>query len=268
MTKAAEARRQAVLLEARAGFDHSGNRGSAVEESVRIVLRKYLPRVAAVGHGEVVDSYGHRSRQTDIVVVTEDHPRLYVESEPSLYFVEGVAAAVEVESVLTSGELLSSVEAACVFKQLRTDPEKGSMTHSNPSDLSRFAKCPPYFLVALESEISRDKIAQDMNELFIEDPTRVDGSLDAILVLGRGLWIHLGDGQGAFAVVKPDGDLAAGSWLGADLEHLLFHFVGWLTIVTPRILRFAPILGSYMLPSGSLDDARRNMFKSGEEGSS
>ncbi|MGA3057809.1 MAG: DUF6602 domain-containing protein [Candidatus Limnocylindrales bacterium] len=260
MTKAAEARMQAALLEARASFEHSGNKGSAVEESVRVVLRKYLPRVAAVGHGEVVDSQGNRSRQTDIVVVSEDHPRIYEENQPSLFFVEGVTAAGEVKSVLTSEELRRSVEAASIFKRLRADPGKGAMTHSNPSDLARFGKCPPYFLFSLESEISRDKIAQVMNELFAEDPTRMDGSLDAILVLGRGLWIHLGDGQGAFAVLKPDGELASG-WFFPRSEYLLYDFIAWLTIVMPRIIRAAPILASYLLESGGLDEIRSRSHK-------
>ena len=246
---------QATLVEARASFEHSGNKGSAVEESVRIVLRKYLPRVAAIGQGEVVDSHGNRSRQTDVVVVSEDHPRIYEENGPSLFFVEGVTAAGEVKSVLTSEELRRSVEAASIFKRLRADPGQGAMTNANPSDLARFAKCPPYFLFALESAIGRDKIAQVVNELFAEDPTRADNSLDAIFVLGRGLWIHLGDGQGGYAVLRPDGQLASG-WFMPDSEDLLYDFIAWLTIVMPRIIRARPILASYLLESGSPDEIR------------
>jgi len=106
---------RADLAAIRARFEQSGNKGSSVEEVMRSFLRDYLPRRLEVGHGEVIDTFGQRSRQTDVVLATEDHPYTFKPESPGLFFVEGVAAAAEVKSVLTSGELDGALQNALAF---------------------------------------------------------------------------------------------------------------------------------------------------------
>ena len=57
----------------RSKFENSGNKGTNTEAILREFLRSYLPRRYGVGHGEIVDSLGGRSAQTDIVIVTDEH---------------------------------------------------------------------------------------------------------------------------------------------------------------------------------------------------
>src|SRR2546426_4686724 len=82
---AVEAQMKASLQEARASFKQSGDKGATVEDAFRGFIRQYLPRRLEVGHGEVIDSKGARSAQTDVVVVNEDHPLTFTQNAPGLF---------------------------------------------------------------------------------------------------------------------------------------------------------------------------------------
>jgi hypothetical protein len=122
---AAEKRMLDDLEGIRARFTNPGIKGSGAEETLRSFLRKYLPRRLELGHGEVVDSFGNRSKQTDVVIATKDHPFTFTTESPGLFFVEGVAAGGEVKTVLTSVELSSAIENARAFKRMRQKVPKG-----------------------------------------------------------------------------------------------------------------------------------------------
>jgi hypothetical protein len=98
---AVEVQMRAKLAEIRATLDHAGSKGQRVEEDVfRTFLREYLPRRLEIGHGEVVDTLGARSPQTDVIIATEDHPFTFTRELPGLFFVEGVCAAAEVKTTV------------------------------------------------------------------------------------------------------------------------------------------------------------------------
>ena len=81
---------------------HKGNRGSGAEDHFRKSLARCLPISLAFGHGEVIDSMGSRSKQTDAVILSRDHPDAFTPELPNLLYVEAVLAAAQVKSVLTS----------------------------------------------------------------------------------------------------------------------------------------------------------------------
>jgi len=70
------------LYEVRETFKHSGNKGISNENYFADFLRKYLPRKYEIGNGEIIDSYGNRSGQTDIIIVNEDHPFTFTPNRP------------------------------------------------------------------------------------------------------------------------------------------------------------------------------------------
>src|SRR5436190_22696338 len=97
------------LAEIRATHQHKGVKGTGVEKSFRTFLTQYLPQHFSVGEGEIVDTTGAISAQTDVVITAEHHPFTFSTDGPGLFFIEGVCAAGEVKSVLTSGELETSL---------------------------------------------------------------------------------------------------------------------------------------------------------------
>jgi hypothetical protein len=157
LVKQSEQQMAERLAEARTKFEHSGDRGSAgAEVPFRSFLAEFLPRDQSLGQGEIVDTAGNRSGQTDVVVAAADHPFLFTADSPGLFLIEGVSAAGEIKTVLTSSELGKALENAARFKQLRPAHVQGSMIHANQSDIARFYDGRPYFLVAFESQLTTD----------------------------------------------------------------------------------------------------------------
>ena len=237
------------LRAARERYDHKGIRGSNAEHAFREFLREYLPRRLAVGHGEVIDTHGERSRQTDCVIATEDHPFTFSETQAGLFFVEGVAAVAEIKSVLTSDELDRTIDASRQFKKLRIEPGHGTTILTQPADRDRYYVCPPYFLFAFESNLTVATICERLS-LESESPGGVRTDLlDAVFVLNRGHAINLGKGGGSFAVYSAEGKERSGWFLDESPEHILFELISWLSVVMPRFVRYDPILPAYLLQS-------------------
>lgn len=84
---------------------HSGEVGSARELFIREFLARFLPRSIVVGHGEIVDGDGQRSRQQDVVLYRGNFPIIHTLGEASLFLAEGVLATVEVKSKLDTREV-------------------------------------------------------------------------------------------------------------------------------------------------------------------
>ena len=95
--------------------------GAAIETPVRKRLEQVLPRGIAVGSGCVIDSYGHSSRQQDVVLYERDNcPVFSVNDTPeSTYFpCEGVVGVIEVKSSITSNTLRDSFEKIASVRNL------------------------------------------------------------------------------------------------------------------------------------------------------
>ena len=241
-----EAQMKQKLEEIRATFAQSGNKGTSVEDLFRSFLREYLPRRLEVGHGEIVDPNKLRSKQTDVVIVNEDHPFTFTPDLPGLFFIEGVCAAAEIKTNLTSTELEKAIKNSCQFKQLEIKPSKGEMVHSNPSDLDRFYKYPPWFLLSFESSLTLSSIKDRIKEYVKHNTVKANRLMDAVFVLGSGWVINFGDGKGSFQFRTPQGKSVEG-WVCKNSNSVLFDLLGWLSIVMPKMIRFEPILAKYIL---------------------
>lgn len=244
---ALERNMKAQLDEIRETYQHSGNRGSAAEQVVREFLRRFLPTRLSVGHGEVIDSDNRISKQTDIVIANEDHPFTFTADQPGLFFVEGVSSAGEVKMDLTSTGLKEALRNSQQFKRLVIKPGAGTTAFFNPSDRERFYRCPPWFLLAFESQLQLSSIREKILSFQQEESSEV---LDAVFILNRGEVLNLGDGTGRFQVREITGQPRNG-WIARKTDRSLFGFVAWLSTVMPVMHRYLPILPQYMLPTWS-----------------
>jgi len=235
------------LETARAKFGHPGDKGDTVEQAFRSVLRDYLPRSIGVGHGEVIDTTLRRSAQTDVVIAAEYHPFTYTAEAPGLFFIEGALGAGEVKSMLTSAELDRAIANSRRFKELVPIHSRGTIVQSNPSDLARFYDRRPWFLFAIESQLSIETICEKLEAGSGTDAgTRTD-LVDAVFVLATGYVINFGDGAGAFKASSGGANVQGwGCWSGGNV---LATFLAWLSAVMPFALRLEPILTHYMLPT-------------------
>jgi hypothetical protein len=236
---------QAKLEELRVTHEHKGVKGSGVEVSVREFLRVYLPRRLEIGHGEVIDAEGRISGQTDIVITHEDHPFTCDPREAGLFFIEGVSAAGEVKSLLTSDELDSSIKNSRRFKQLKLDPGKWTMAHGTPSDTQRYLVSPAWFLVAVESQLTLETVFSKVSAAAGGRTICLNEMVDAIFLLDRGVVINFGDGGHALQFRNPDGVPQAG-WIPQQTDAVLFELLSWLSASIPKMIRFAPIIPRYL----------------------
>jgi hypothetical protein len=241
---AQQTRLLADLEEARSKFKQGTDRGTAgFEVPFRRFLSGHLPRRFAVGQGEIIDSEGRESGQTDVVILDDDHPFHVEPDQPSLAFIEFVAAAGELKTTLTGENLQTTLEKSAQFKALRAAETEGTLIASNPGDTTRFVDHRPYFLVAAGSELRLETVAERVRAFDLA----TDGQIvDAVYLLDRGWVVNFGDGQGAFQFVTSVGSMAA--WVQREVPagEVLFDFFVWLSTVMPRFVRLGSPIGKYL----------------------
>ncbi len=115
------ARRLVVEFDDASQAGTPGLRGSAREHPARRQLERLLPGVAAVGSGQVIDSFGGVSRQEDVVLYERPWcPVFSINETPeaTYYPCEGVISVGEVKSRLGSAELEDAFEKIASAKRL------------------------------------------------------------------------------------------------------------------------------------------------------
>lgn len=243
--RAIEQQMKAKLAEVRVTFGHSGIKGTQIEAIFREFLRSYLARRLSIGHGEIVDTSGARSGQVDIVVAEDDHPFTFTQEQPGLFFIEGICAAGEVKSVLTSEELRRTIENSHKFKALRVQELNGSLSFTCPEDQVRFYDHRPFFLIAMESQLTLKAVAQAVSDSGGFASPKNKKILDAVFILDRGWLIDLGRGEGSYKIM-PNGVSQPG-WVAYESNQVLVDFMTWLSVSMPRVVRFQSILTNYLL---------------------
>ena len=149
-----EKRLRIELEDIRKKYDHAGNKGGQVENIVRDFLSRYLPTHNRVGHGEVFNVEGLRSRQTDLVITNKYHAALTSDwNEAQTFIIEGVECAAEIKSTIKSvdTDLRDFFDKARIFKKMLIEPELGMQARMELEDASRFVWRKPFFGFAFES---------------------------------------------------------------------------------------------------------------------
>ncbi|MFG2412090.1 DUF6602 domain-containing protein [Streptomyces goshikiensis] len=253
MLRAQDRKLAASLDEARSSFRHSGLRGDVTESALREFLSDHLPRQYTVGTGEVIDLHDGTSSQTDVVVANMDQPFRSGLHDSGLFLVEGVAAAGEIKSRLTKTDLSDTLVKAAKFKSLRNHHGVGDSRHTNPSDGRRFYESPPYFLFAYESVVATETLLGELcGAELVPGPAGAEPllhPLDGVFVLGRGVAINYGDGQGSLQWHMPTegGTISVPGWVWHDTDTVIAQFLIWLSGVVPTTRRVSPIAIEYLL---------------------
>jgi hypothetical protein len=251
---AVQAQMWAKLEEIRASHLHKVSIGSNTEQIVREFLRAYLPLSNRIGHGEIIDLTQNSSKQTDVVILNEYHPYFNDLSQPSLFFIEGVACAGEVKTQLTTEHLASSLVAADAFKHLSPKIPTGTTIQGNLEDVHRFFNKRPYFLFAFESSLTLETIAANVRSYYAGKQGGYTSQIDAIFVLDRGVLLNLGSGQGNLVMLNAQGTRMNGfTPISRESNpNILFNFLGWMNFVMfPIHLPSSPFLPYFIdeLPS-------------------
>jgi hypothetical protein len=244
-----EVQMRAALATTRKTFRNSGIKGTTNENVFADFLRQYIPRRLEVGNGEIIDSQGHQTGQTDVIIVSEDHPFTFKPNEPGLFFIEGVYGAGEVKTHLTSDHLENTLKNSVYFKsKLQISFSAGTSSRfKSASDKDRFYLRRPYFLFAYESQLTLQSITLKVKEYGEKNGLSLFDLLDAIFILDKGCMINMADGRGSFWSTDPNGNPVAG-FAAYESEKVLFELFKFLSIAIPRIEIGDPILSHYFFP--------------------
>ena len=240
------------LADIRHRYAHAGNKGGSSEQVFREFLSRYLPAYNRVGHGEVFNIDGLRSRQTDIVITNEYHVGLKSDwAEPQTFTIESVECAGEVKSVIQDVNTLRDIfDKAKVFKSMIIEPDQGMQFRAQDEDIPRFVWRKPYFGFAFESRLSIDRVIQELrlwnNELRpIERPV-----LDGLFVLDRGGTMHMGNGGGQLRWLGGDGEPQKGYvTIRHGGEQVLTNLLLWMYAAMPRIHYYTHPAFVYLRPN-------------------
>ncbi|MFE2349412.1 DUF6602 domain-containing protein [Kitasatospora cineracea] len=251
MLAVTQKRLQDSLEQARATFQHRGVRGGGVESEVRHFLQNHLPRSLSVGTGEAIDQSDTRSGQLDIVISNEYQPFRAGIDDPGLFLLEGVSAAGEVKSSLTTGTLQETIDIGTRFKALRLTHQENDTRWGHPGDSGRFYTCPPFFLIAFDNHVAPQTLIDRLQQApRIPNETGPDlCPVDAVFIPGRGRALDYDNGEGVVGWIPSEGPwagLPATGWVWHEDDAVLVHLLMWLDLAMPRINRVAPIAKHYL----------------------
>ena len=162
-----------VALHAGGAALSSASSGREREQFVNEFLQKVLPPPYRIGSGDVIDSFGQKTGQQDVVIELSFLPTLpAIAGKERLYLAEGVAALLEVKSNLAKDWEDLKRKASAIQNLRRLFRVPGLTPYGPPSERI------PYFAVGYTGWKSIDTIYEKCQE----------GVVDAILIIDQGLF--------------------------------------------------------------------------------
>jgi hypothetical protein len=195
--------------EIRASVEHRGLKGCANEQIVSEFLEKYLPSKIGFCTGEIIDSNGGRSKQTDVLAFdAASAPQIFQSGDIKILPIESVYAVFEVKAVLNKAEIekafsnmqtVKSLEKKAYFKNIQADTTKNLYgKHSNHWPVQ-------FFVFAFESD-DLDTVLGHLQ--ILNDSQPIDKRIDTIFVLDKGLITNVSS-RGLGPIPMPDTHLIA-----------------------------------------------------------
>lgn len=162
-----------IALYTGGGAMSSASSGREREQFVDEFLRKVLPPAYRIGSGDVIDSFGKKTGQQDVVVEFSFLPTLpAIAGKERLCLAEGVAALIEVKSNLAKEWDDIKQKAAAIRNLRRVFRVPGFTPYGPPPERI------PYFVVGYTGWKSIEKVQEKAQEGFV----------DAILIIDQGLF--------------------------------------------------------------------------------
>jgi hypothetical protein len=183
-----------------------------------------------------------------VVLTNEFHPFTFPDDQPGLFFIEGVVGAGEVKSVLTSSSLDDAIQKSIKFKRLRAAmPLSHTSIVPGSLDFERFHIRRPYFVVAMESELSISTIEEKLLQAAQENPVPFHELLDMILVVSSGEHlVYVTGGPSKYMTESTTGEEVIQNWVTFGQQDAIFHWLQWLHMVMPYDIVTSAILPRYL----------------------
>jgi len=171
-------------------FEHRPSRGFAREYILKELLRQYLPGKLAIGSGVIVSTDGSVSKQIDIVIYDSmNTPIMYGAGDLQIFPVECVYAVMEVKSLLTSSELVKSIDnirSVKAMQKIAYIPRQGPIITTVDLYGEELDYFPVLGFVFAYDSIKNIKLLKD--KLVEKDDTQdLKNNLDSICILNKAM---------------------------------------------------------------------------------
>lgn len=172
---------------------HNSTKGTLNEQSLHKILTSFLPSRYSIGSGLVIDSFGRRSRQVDLIVFDEFHmSKLFRTTSQVLFPVETVFACIEVKTSVSKADLNEIAQENQHINQLKHSVP--FINHLSPSkslpsaiEFSELTTRPPLtFLVAYHCDTNHPLTVRK----WFEDSPEKDFLPDLTLFLDLGMIVY------------------------------------------------------------------------------
>lgn len=204
-------------------FKNSTVKGTGYERAVAEIIRGVVPPTWKIGSGEIIDPYGRRSGQTDLVVALPSQPSLLEREGSNWLFLSASAVAIgETKMALTVSEL-GYLIAGPAQSWASLDPMRGAgLTPGLKDEKDTWSDRIPVFVFAHEGPT----LASIASELESHDT-----KIDAVFVHSRGVLLRSPGPDSNFMCWTDREAPAAGQWVTVECSSVdvVRTFVEWLT---------------------------------------
>lgn len=164
---------------------YQGRRGAYREEALGTILKKYLPFGWDIGSGEIIDSFGRHSSETDLLVFNKAAipPLLYTEGNHGCFPIESCKIAFEIKTKSSVKEIRSTIKK---FKKLNQLQVANCKQENRPIRV--------YF--AYGSDLKQDSSNTDELKRYLKEEEKDNEyhdnnpTISVLCIIGQGLWFH------------------------------------------------------------------------------
>jgi len=189
------------FMKAKKSLTHSGLKGEAHEETLRIFLRQYIPKSLDISQGIAVDSKRNQSRELDVIISdTSKTPIFFQSGNTRVIPAECVYGAIEVKTFLDKSETIKSHNNMLSLKSLIKEAyfkKKGVIQYQKTLYGKQWEHWPAHHFVFAYDSNSLQSIVDNLNVLQNNSP--LEKRIDCICVLNKGVILNR----------TPDGNVSA-----------------------------------------------------------
>jgi len=159
-------------------FTHTGQIGTFRENIIQKFIRPFLPDCYSIGSGQIFDQKDNMSKQIDLVLYDQLFSNvLFKNNETKLFPFESVYGTIEIKSMLTSDELVKSIDNIISVKELEREdsdmmdimPHIGNLISKSKKNLISYDTDKANNLLGVVfcyDGISKEKCIEKLNEMY------------------------------------------------------------------------------------------------------